>query len=322
MVIKIPEKLNGNSFYNEILPNTYDSILKKEFPIDFDMTNTKLANPEGFVNLFATALLLRNKYNFIPRLYPPLNKNLFAYMLVSNFFKMSNVPLCEIFSYNFEIDSNNEMDNFERFVPKLQGIFVHSNYNNHFDNIDNIIKNINLNLAKNDKNYDMSFFPMLQSSLNQLVKNTIEHNPNYKEYGALGFYMAQKTPYNTIEFAFSDVGQGFRNRMIEMLNKGDVEARNKYSIYEKELNDDTYLFQQHTKNPNLIAIQNAIEFRSDSQIPGLFQIKQFAIKNGGYFQIHSGNYTVKYEQDKTQSWFHESYFSGCHLKVEIPLITN
>jgi hypothetical protein len=316
MAIEIPEKLNGYTFYSEILKNTYQRILHKDFKIDFNMTKTKLANPEGFVNILATALMLKNKYNYMPMLYLPNSKDLLSYMCLADFFTTAQVPLCEVFKFNKEIITQRFNPNY--FIPKIYGLFVHSESNFHHRNIEKIIKNIKHNL--NDIEIDQKYFFMLQISLNQLVKNTIEHNPNHKKFGALGYYMAQKTPYNTIDFAFSDVGQGFRERMIDMLDKEDEDANVKYGKYKNVLKSNSYLFQQHTENPNLRAIIEAVNFRCDSKIPGIFQIKEFVTNNGGYLSIHSGNYTVKYEKDnKLIPKFHKSYFSGCHIKFEIPL---
>jgi len=240
-------------------------------------------------------------------------------MHLSNFFRTAKMPFCEAFKFNYEIGTRIEITDSNKFIPKLQGIFFHSEYNNHYAKVEHIVQNIYDKLYDIDPKLDFSFITMLQASLNQLVKNTMEHNPNHNQFGALGYYMAQKTLYNTIEFAFSDVGQGFRNRMLEMLKMKDSEAIEKYSQYEAALKDNTYLFQQHKNNPNLIAITLAVDFRSDSEIPGLFQIKQFAINKGGSLIIHSGNYMVKYEDSNLTSKYLNTYFSGCHLKLEFPL---
>ena len=72
MLLEIPNTLNGNTFYGEILPSIYKSIIKGDYLIDFDMQHTKLANPEGLVNLLAAAAMIRRKSGYIPQvLYLP-----------------------------------------------------------------------------------------------------------------------------------------------------------------------------------------------------------------------------------------------------------
>lgn len=51
--VVIPEKLNGSTFYTQVLPFIYRSILKKEYKIDLDMSSTVLANPEGLINILS-----------------------------------------------------------------------------------------------------------------------------------------------------------------------------------------------------------------------------------------------------------------------------
>lgn len=57
MIVKIPDRLNGKTFYGEILPSIYKSIIEGNYSIDFDMHRTELANPEGLVNHLAVHVL-------------------------------------------------------------------------------------------------------------------------------------------------------------------------------------------------------------------------------------------------------------------------
>ena len=87
------------------------------------------------------------------------------------------------------------------------------------------------------------------------------------------------------------------------------------------------MFKEHEDNPNLLSIINAVKFRDDSEIPGLYQIKEIVLKYGGIFSIHSGNYSVLYEKNnkegteekRIQTFHNNSYFSGCHMKIVINL---
>ncbi len=326
MIVKIPDRLNGSTFYGEILPSIYSNIIEGDYNIDFDMHCTELANPEGLVNLLAAAAMIRSKSSYIPQLYLPEKQNLFGYMKRSGFFKWATVPICESLRFN-HISNDYFKDGYLQsnyLRPHLYGLFTHTNdgttFNRHIANIENIVYEIANSLRDNVDATDLSrYCGVLRQSLVQVLKNTLEHNRGYK--GTLAYYMFQKTPYNTIEFVCSDIGQGILERMKMMLKEKDEEAVKKYGHLEQKLNSRDLLFKEDYNNPNLLAITNAVEYREDSEIPGIHKIKEFALKYDGIFSIHSGNYTVRYNRrNRTETLFHNnSYFSGCHLKIAMNL---
>lgn len=325
MILKIPNKLNGYTFYGEILPSIYEHAIKGDYSIDFDMHCTELANPEGLVNLMAAAYMIRSKSGHIPKLYLPESPNLFEYMRRSGFFVWVTVPKCEAVRINcfMDLSFRDESRQSKHFRPQFYGLFTHSNegttFNRHIAHIENIVNEIANSLGDNVDAYDLNrYCKMLKISLVQVIKNSFEHNQGYK--GTLAYYMIQKTPYNTIEFVYSDIGQGILERMKKMLKEKDIEAIQKYGHLEEKLNDKNLLFKEHENNPNLLAIINAVKFREDSEIPGLHMIKEFVLLYDGLFSIHSGNYTVEYRKGKVEAMvYNNSYFSGCHLKVVLNL---
>ena len=323
MLLEIPDTLNGKTFYGEILPSIYKSIIRGDYSIDFDMHRTELANPEGLVNLLAAAAMIRSKTTHIPQLYLPESQNLIEYMRRSGFFSESTVPYCKTLRLNFyfENDKNEGYRQSNFFRPQLYGLFTHSNdgtsFNTHVAHIENIIFEIADSLREDlEADYLNHYCRTLGDSLVQVLKNSLEHNNGYR--GTLAYYMIQKTPYNTIDFVCSDIGQGILDRMKKMLKEKDEEAIRKYGHLEQKLNSKEFLFLEGPDNPNLLAITHAIKYREDSEIPGLHKIKEFVMKYNGLFSIHSGNYTVKYRTNRIDTIFHkDSYFSGCHLKMEI-----
>ena len=325
IVLKIPETLNGKTFYDEILPSIYESIINGDYSIDFDMHRTELANPEGLINFLAAASMIRNKSGYIPVLYLPESRNLLAYMGGAGFFRWATVPDCEALRLKtFYNESYGNMHNSNHFRPQLYGLFTHTvednryvEYNRHLANVEKITLEIEDSLKNFVDASELSrYCRRLRRSLVQILKNALEHNPGYS--GTLAYYMIQKTPYDTIEFVCSDIGQGILERMKKMLRDGDAEAIKKYGHLEQNLNKRNLLFCEHANNPNLLAITHAVEYREDSEIPGLHKIKEFALKYGGLFSIHSGNYTVAYRQGKIETKYHkDSYFSGCHLKLVV-----
>lgn len=332
MVLEIPNRLNGNSFYGEILPSIYNRIIQGDCLIDFDMHRTELANPEGLVNLLAAAAMIRRKSGYIPQvLYLPEKPNLVEYMRKSGFFRWATVPGCESLRFDGFMDAAffDEQRRGNFFRPQLYGLFTHSNegttFNRHIRHIEEFVLQTADSLAE-DKvdSFEISrYCRTLSLSLVQVVKNSLEHNHGYR--GTLAYYMMQKTPYHTIEFAFSDIGQGFLERMKEMLKKKDPEAVAKYGCLESKLNSKDLLYKDNNENPNLLAITHAVKYREDSEIPGLHKIKEFVLKYNGRFSIHSGNYSVNYELTKAKEpsirpFYHDSsYFSGCHLKIVFSL---
>lgn len=321
--IEIPDKLNGKTFYDEILPSIYKRIIQGDYLIDFDMHRTELANPEGLVNLLAAAAMIRRKSGYIPQLYLPESQNLIEYMRGAGLSMWATVPGCEALRFNFYLE--NDMNEGHRqsnfFRPQFYGLFTHSNegtsFNKHVSNIENIIFEIADSLREAVDADNLSrYCRTLGLSLVQVLKNALEHNNGYR--GTLAYYMIQKTPYNTIDFVCSDIGQGILERMKKMLKEKDEEALRKYGHLEQKLNNKEFLFVEGPDNPNLLAITHAVKYREDSEIPGLHKIKEFVMKYDGLFSIHSGNYTVKYRMNRIDTFFHkDSYFSGCHLKMEI-----
>lgn len=323
--LEIPKRLNGSTFYRELLPSIYKSIIEGNYSIDFDMRHTELANPEGLVNLLAASCMIKSKSAYIPRLYLPESQNLVEYMRKAGFFKWASVPGCEAMRFGFLFDNifKDDYNQPYRFRPQLYGLFTHSNegtsFNKHVSNIDNIVLELADALQNDVDVTDLNrYFGLLRLSLIQVLKNSLEHNPGYR--GTLAYYMFQKTPYNTIEFVCSDIGQGILERMKKMLKEKDKEAMRKYGNLESMLNCKELLFSEDNYNPNLLAITNAVKYRDDSEIPGLYKIKDFALKYNGVFSIHSGNYTVSYRNNHIDALFHNnSYFSGCHLKIVMNL---
>ncbi len=334
MVLEIPNRLNGNSFYGEILPSIYNRIIQGDYLIDFDMHRTELANPEGLVNLLAAAAMIRRKSGYIPQIiYLPEKPNLVEYMRKSGFFRWATVPGCESLKFNGFMDADffDEFRGNNYFRPQLYGLFTHSSegttFNRHIRHVEDFVLEIADSLAEDEvASPEISrYCRTLSLSLIQVIKNSLEHNQEYR--GTLAYYMMQKTPYHTIEFAFSDIGQGFLERMKEMLKKKDPEAVAKYGYLESKLNSKDLLYKDHDENPNLLAIMHAVKYRENSEIPGLHKIKEFVLKYNGRFSIHSGNYSVNYELTKDEqaealirTFYHDSsYFSGCHLKIVFSL---
>ena len=320
-LVEIPDRLNGSTFYGEVLPSIYSNIIEGNYNIDFDMHCTELANPEGLVNLLAAASMIRRKVGYVPQLYLPEKQNLFGYMKRSGFFKWATVPGCESLRFN-HISNDYFKDGYMQsnsLRPHLYGLFTHSNegtcFNRHITNIEGFVGEIADSLIDKVDEFELRrYCSMLRLSIVQVVKNSLEHNYGYK--GTLAYYMIQNTRYNTLEFAFSDIGQGILERMKKMLIERDPEAINKYGDLEQKLNNRDLLFKEHCDNPNRLAILNAVEYRKDSEIPGLHKIKEFTIEYDGVFIIHSGNYTIEYKKGGIIETFHNnSYFSGCHLKI-------
>ena len=127
--IEIPDKLNGKTFYGEILPSIYKSIIRGDYLIDFDMHRTELANPEGLVNLLAAAAMIRSKSGYVPQLYFPESQNLLEYMRRSGFFRWAMVPGCEALKLDFFFDYTLKSDRKQQtyYSPQLYGLFTHSN---------------------------------------------------------------------------------------------------------------------------------------------------------------------------------------------------
>jgi len=338
MIIEIPEKLNGYSFYTQILPQIHRQFELENYMIDFSLQNTEVANPEGFVNLLAAALMIKNKNEdtYISKLYMPESEKLISFMEHIDFFTPArSIPTCEVFNINYQ-------PSYKAYnrggMSRIYGIYVHSDdysiLNKHYANIDDIIKKIRKELSNEyDRDIDY-FYQNLRDSLIQLVRNTIEHNKNYKESGALGYYMAQKTPYNTIEFVISDVGLGYRNRITEMIKENKDSNIQKYIEKKDDIQDNKFLYRDNEKNPNRLAIEVAINYRDDSMVPGLFQIRKFVLEqeDSNYTQksgniislkpslfIHSDNYSIQFEKDNPYFKFYNNDFSGCHIKITIPI---
>ena len=321
VTLKIPTRLNGTTFYGEVLPSIYENIIKGDYEINFDMHRTELANPEGLVNLLASAAMIFSKSKHTPTLYFPESPNLFEYMRKSGFFKWATVNKCLKFNF-FDDILNDAYENSNYFRPQLYGLYIQSNdaRYEHYKHVKGFVIAIANYLAEDkvDLLEINRYCDQLLLSLDQVIKNSLEHNNGY--IGTLAYYMMQKTPYNTIELAFSDIGQGILERMKKMLKEKDHEAVNKYGYLEQKLNNKDLLFEEDCNNPNLLAITNAVKYREDSEIPGLHKIKEFALKYGGLFSIHSGNYTVRYSGNNIKTLFHrDSYFSGCHLKIVMNL---
>ena len=327
MIVQIPNRLNGKTFYEEVLPVVYYSIINEDYNITFDMTKTELANPEGIINLLVTALMIRNKYNSIPYLAIPKSEELQSYLNLTGFFAISKDYRCQVFSHDFQPIGINVNEKYKKFIPKIYGIFANENNNSHFDNVDKILKNIQIQFGEKTGfstsiQYELKLiYDLLHTSISQLIKNVLEHNQK-NNHPCLGYYMAQKTPYNTIEIVFSDCGIGYWKRILEMLEQNiDHDGKlYRHREIESKLKTNEYVFKKHQENPNLVAIEAAVNYRNDSKIPGIYQIMRYALDREGRFFIHSGNYSRLYSNESNYAKFHEdSYFSGSHIKVEIPL---
>ena len=331
--IEFPEKLTINSFYNEILPKIYSLIIKKEKIIDFDLSNTILASPGGIVNLLASASMIRKRTNYIPYIYVPNSKNLYDYLERIDFWLISQIPYCEVLRFNRPYSTSKsyyrkKLKNMTQIHPVLRHSTARNSKIQALE-IFHILLNA-LNVSESD--YErLSKFDNIRSTFVHLLENIYEHAFNNEQinnnFNIAGYCMAQITPYNTCEIVISDIGSGFRKRILKQIsdfeeNPNELNKRVRfYRPFKKYLKDNTCLMKNISTNPNFLAIKLGVRFRNKQHTPGLFQIMQMVLDREGKISIHSGNITAIYRKNfrSVKSHFHKNYFSGVHIFLTFPI---
>jgi hypothetical protein len=328
-IIKLPKKLNREYFYYNIIPKVYSRIAENDYEFCFDMTNSELSNAEFLVGFLSTASLIRNKYGFIPNLQlPSSSSRLFDYLENINFFSVASIPNNNIFDFiKYSTPTSKE---FKGYSSKISCIIKTSEISTHQNNATKITYNFLQKLLMEEKKAEQwNFYKLFELSLIQLIENFFEHNIYENTYDCSAYYLAQKMPYNVIQIVFYDTGKGFRKRIIEIITK-EKESIKKgnpptpgFDVYlniEKDLNNKALIWDKTKKNPNILAIQAALDFRKNSQVPGLAVIKDFALSKGGSFFVHSANASIEFDKHENENIkVYNENFSGVHFCIEIPL---
>jgi hypothetical protein len=311
--ILFPVKLTGETFYNEILPFLYEKLIHNKGKYSFNLSNTTFADPEGIVNFFCISAITKLKTGEIPKLILPKDEKILKFFENYRFFSVAKTPGSEILDF-VKLQIYPEYK--EKPLTKISGVFSYSNNVDLRQNVDSLLNLINKYFILNV--HELFYVEFV---LYQTIRNIIEHNFENHPILSCGYFMAQRTPKNSFEFVLSDYGKGYRQRIIEMIKDNKDEQIEYFKQFSKYLLDDRYLFENSRRNPNFIAIQAALNFRKDYQTkPGLYQIMEFVSSLGGELSLHSENIKVTFfNPGKYKYYFYNTYYNGCHIKIEIPL---
>ena len=311
--IVFPNKLTGPTFYKEILPVIYQKLLKRSGKISFDLTNLTFADPEGLVNFLCISAITKIYSTETAELILPQNDEVLKYFENYGFFSIARTPGSEVLGFlKFEIYPEYK----NKSITKIHGVYNHTSAYEISNNVNSVI-----NLLQKYFVLNLSLINYLSFIINETIRNIIEHNFENKPISANGYYMAQKTPLNKFEFIISDFGKGYRKRIIEMLGEKEDKNYLYYKQYQNYILNESKLLEASQNNPNYVAIQAAINFRKGTQRkPGLYQIKEFVNSLNGTVSIHSENIKIVfYKNDKSDFFYYDSFYPGCHIKIEIPL---
>ena len=273
-IIKLPKSLNREYLYYNIIPIIYSRIAEDEYEFCFDMTNSELSNAEFLVGFLSAASLIRNKYNYISNLQlPSSSSRLFDYLESVNFFSIASIPNNNVFDF-IKYSTPSLKKEFKGYTPKISCITNNSEITPHQNNASKITYDFLQKLLKEEKKAEQwNFYKLFELSLIQLIENFFEHNIYENTYDCTAYYLAQKMPYSVIQIVFYDTGKGFRKRIIEIINreKESIKKGNlptpEFAVYmkiEKEINNNALTWDKTNKNPNLLAIKAALDFRKNS----------------------------------------------------------
>ena len=98
-VISFPEKLTGETFYNEILPLLNEKLITCEGKLYFDLSDTFFADPEGLVNFLCISAITKLKTREIPKLMLPKDLKILMYLENYRFFTVAKTPGSEIVDF-------------------------------------------------------------------------------------------------------------------------------------------------------------------------------------------------------------------------------
>lgn len=311
--IHLPAFLVGKSFYSELLPLIYPMLLNYKGKITFNMSDTVFIDPEGITNFLCLAAITKYCCGEIPKLTLPKNEEILSFLEKHNFFSIAKSQSNEVLDFvKYKTYSKYKINP----ASKVYAVFEHTNPFDITSNVNSI-----LILLKKYFEITISLDNYLSFIINQTIRNIIEHNFEDNPIKTYGYYMAQKTPTNKFEFTISDFGKGLRNRISEMLSKDSADNIKYFEPYKYGLSNKKLLFESSIKNPNYVAIQAAVNYRKNTQKkPGLFQIKSFVNSLNGEFSVHSENMKIVYfSNGEDEYYYYDSFFNGCHIKIEIPL---
>lgn len=329
--IQLPRSLNRDYFYNNIIPLIYSEINKGNYDFNFDMSHSELTNPEFLIGLLSAASLLRNKYNHISYLkIPSTSSKLFNYLGNTNFFSIASMPYNDVLNFIKYSSDYGKKEEKKGYISKISCITENSDILTHQNNASKITRDFLQKLLGDEtKSESWYFYRLFELSFIQLVENFFEHNLYENTYNCSCYYMAQKMPYGVIQIAFYDTGKGFRKRILEIIEKEKESIRNgnkpnpdlsTYMELAEKLNSKELIWEKSAKNSNLLAIKAALDFRKNSDIPGLAVIRDFALSKGGTFFVHSANASIEINENGNEKYkIFDENFSGVHFTIEIPL---
>jgi len=263
--------------------------------------------------------LIKRKLGIVPRLILPESEPLLKYLKYSGFIDIMQIPEKELFYMNeplflWEKSKFKSVKGFH-----LLPLFLISEPS-HLDTL--YKKMIGLSrILESQLGLDPRFSTFFSDTISEVCWNIKKHNEGPE---ILGFTMAQKMPFNVIQIPISDIGMGFRQRMV---------FQDDFSKFRSILSDENLIYKKDRNNNNLLAIVEAFKYRKESTIYGLWNVRNFVFERKGVIRIQSENTKVIFNSkscqncnlsgdclncDKLNYKVSDLPIPGVHIQIELP----
>ncbi len=336
-MVKFDNIVTSFSFYNKILPRLHSYfVMGIRDEIMFDFSDVEFVQPLVLPNLMVVASKLKEYFKNPIKLYIPWNPKLLSYLKDINFFlfvkKFSLFEIDERYTggyhkrvlydecktYAFEYGTSKEM--------------IREELRNSISIIEKI--------SQKPSAFTESSSERLLRIITEICHNACNHSGN-KCFATFQSNYSTRSKYKKAYIAISDGGIGYYGSFKERLENGrDIDL----TVTDKEH------FLSFKDDKNLYAILEAIFYRKDFKMFGIYQVMTQVLHNNGVVRIHNDDtqliFTKKNFLKYINNWDalieafkgslknvidneldiqfsplrrNESRLAGVHIEMEIPL---
>lgn len=337
--LELDENITSFSFYNKILPklNYYFKYNRNEQLI-FDFSQVDFINPLVIPNICITGLILRNNLEQKVDMYIPWKPKLLSYLQDISF--LSIIKQYDLFNID------------ERYIGgyEVGGLFQECNtfvfdkgstkamIRNELLKSEKVISR----LYSGSKNFKERAMDEILHVFTEFCHNACFHSGSAC-FATFQTNLGDKTSFKKAYISISDCGMGYYNSIVQKITDTDV----KLNFLP---NCD---FNVLLENKNLYGILEAIFYRYNDKIYGIYQLFEYILKVNGVIRIHSEdtqlvftkksieNYILNGEWKCLPDYFMNYYYKlkgesldeqyspirvydsklkGVHIEIEIPIV--
>jgi hypothetical protein len=337
-IVKFDEDVTSFFFYNKMLPSLHEYFkFHRDSDLYFDFSDVEFVNPLVIPNILTLAVILKEYFGQPVRLFIPWKPRLLSYLADIKF-----IDIVTRYSL-FDIDEGYIGDYETHKIKEECKTFVFS-YDSDEEYIYNSISLSNeifKNIYRDDPNISVEKLDNLKKILTEICKNGCSHSKSMC-FATMQTNLSRNIKFKKAYISISDCGIGYYDSIrSKILDSGFLPYF---------MDKDDYLKLEAIYEKDIAGILEAIFFRRDQAIYGMYDVINRVVANDGIVRIHScqtqliftknnfshylndnkkllNDFKTKYDESiksnlntKYSSVRNsEAKFKGVHIEIEIPI---